>query len=73
VRPHGLGNGAFDNYVIYFSVIVLALSLDVKVGNETSDNCKDCAMSWEGFTLLLGFLGFWRRWGWWIGFIFYLG
>jgi hypothetical protein len=45
VRQLGLGNGAFDIYVIYFSVIVLALSLGVKVGIGTSDNCKDCAIS----------------------------
>jgi hypothetical protein len=32
VRPLGLGNGVFDSYVIYFSVIVPALSLGVKVG-----------------------------------------
>jgi hypothetical protein len=32
-------------------------------------------MSWEGFVLLLGFLGLWWGWGWgwWIGFIFDLG
>jgi hypothetical protein len=73
VRPLGLGNGTFDSYVIYFSAIVLALSLGVKVGIGTFSNCKDCAMSWESFILLLGFLGLWRRWGWWIGFMFYLG
>jgi hypothetical protein len=54
VRPLGLGNGAFDSYVIYFSIIVLALPLCVKVCIGTSSNCKDCAMSWEGFALLLG-------------------
>jgi hypothetical protein len=63
VRSLGLGNGTFDSYVIYFSTIVLALSLGVKVGIGTFNNCKDCAMSWEGFILLLGFLGLWRRWG----------
>jgi hypothetical protein len=73
VRPLGLGNGAFDNYVIYFSVIVLAMLLGVKVSVGTSGNYKDCAMGWKGFVLLLGFLGLWRRWGWWIGFIFDLG
>jgi hypothetical protein len=30
-------------------------------------------MGWEGFVWLLGILGLWWRWGWWIGFIFYLG
>jgi hypothetical protein len=73
VRPLGLGNVAFDSYVIYFSVIVRALSLGVKVDIGTFGNCKDCAMGWEGFVLLLGLLGLWQRWGCWIGFIFYLG
>jgi hypothetical protein len=31
VRPLGLGNGAFDNYVIYFSVVVSTLSFGVNV------------------------------------------
>jgi hypothetical protein len=53
VRPHGLGNEVFDSYVIYFSVIVSVLLLGVKVGIGTFDNCKDCAMSWDGFALLL--------------------
>jgi hypothetical protein len=75
VRPLGLGNGALDSYMIYFSVIVLALLLGVKVGIGTSGDCKDCDMGWKGFIWLLGFLGLWWRWGWgwWIGFIFYLG
>jgi hypothetical protein len=63
VRPLGLGNGAFDSYMIFFSVIVLALSLGVKVDIGASSDCKDCAMGWEGFVWLLGFLGLWRRWG----------
>jgi hypothetical protein len=49
--------------MIYFSLIVLALSLGVKVGIGTSSNYKHCVMSWEGFILLLGFLGLWQRWG----------
>jgi hypothetical protein len=72
MRPLCLCNGAFDGYVIYFSVIVSAQPLGVEVGIETSGNCKDCAMSWEGFCLLLGFLSLWQRSWWWIGFIFYL-
>jgi hypothetical protein len=55
VRPLGLGNGAFDSYVIYFSIVVSALSLGVKVGIGAPDDCKDCAVSWEGFSLLLRF------------------
>jgi hypothetical protein len=54
LRPLGLGNWAFDSYVIYFSIIVSALPLGVQVGIGTSSNCKDCGMSWEGFILLLG-------------------
>jgi hypothetical protein len=73
VRLFGLGNGAFDNYMIYFSIVVLALPIGVEVGIGTSSNCKDCAMSWVGFILLLGFLGLWWRWWWWIGFIVDLG
>jgi hypothetical protein len=46
VRPLGLGDGAFNSYVIYFSVIVPVLSLGVKVSIETSGDCKDCAISW---------------------------
>jgi hypothetical protein len=73
VRPLGLGNGAFDSYMIYFSIIVLVLLLCVKVGIGTSDNCTDCARSWYDFILLLGFLSLWWGWRWWIGFIFDLG
>jgi hypothetical protein len=73
MRSLGLGNGAFDTYVIYFSVIVLTLSLGVKVSIGASGDCKDCAMCWECFVSLLGFLGLWRRWAWWIGFVLCLG
>jgi hypothetical protein len=73
VRPLGLGNGAFDSYVIYYSVIVLALSLGVKIDIGSPGDCKDCAMSWEGFILLMGFLDLWKRWRRWVGFGFDLG
>jgi hypothetical protein len=53
-RPFGLSNGAFDSYVIYFSVIVPALSHGVKICIGNFGNCEDCAMNWEGFVLLLG-------------------
>jgi hypothetical protein len=53
VRQLSLGDGAFDRYMIYFSVVVSALSLGVKVGVLASSDCKDCAVSWEGFGLLL--------------------
>jgi hypothetical protein len=72
VRPLCLCNRAFDDYMIYFSIIFSVLPLGVEVGIGTSGNYKDCAMSWEGFALLLGFLGLWWRSRWWIDFIFYL-
>jgi hypothetical protein len=62
----GLGNGAFDGYVIYFSVIVLALSLGVKIGSGAPSDCKDCTISWESFVLLLRFVDLWcqnQYWG----------
>jgi hypothetical protein len=31
VRPFGLGDGAFDIYMIYFSIIILSLSLGVEI------------------------------------------
>jgi hypothetical protein len=58
VRPLGLCDGAFDSYVIYFSVIVSALSLGVKLGIGISCDCKDLAMSWKGFIFFAGVLGF---------------
>jgi hypothetical protein len=73
VRPVGLGNGAFDSYVIYFSVVVSVISLAVKVGIGAPNDCKDCAVSWEDFGLLLGFSDLWRRWRRWVGFSFDLG
>jgi hypothetical protein len=52
VRPFGLGNGVFNNYVVYFSVVVSALSFGVKVSVETAGNCEDCVVGGEGFGLL---------------------
>jgi hypothetical protein len=59
MRPFGMDNRAFDNYMIYFSVIVSTLSLGVKLDIGAPSDCKDCAMSWESFILLLGFLDLW--------------
>jgi hypothetical protein len=73
MRSLGLSNGAFDNYMIYFSVIVSALSLGFKVGIGASDDRKVYTMSWESFVLLLGFLNLWQGCGYWIGFTFDLG
>jgi hypothetical protein len=72
VRPLGLSNKTFDNYMIYFSVIVSTLSLGFKVGIGASSDRKDCTVSWESF-FLLALLDLWWRWGWWIGFVFDLG
>jgi hypothetical protein len=56
--------------MIYFPVVVSVLSLGFKVSIGGSGDCKDCAVSWKSFVLLLGFLDLWWRWGWWIGFGF---
>jgi hypothetical protein len=68
VGPIGLSNGAFDSYMIYFFVVISALSLSVKVGIGTSGDCEDCAMSGEDISLLWGLLDLWQRWRWWVGF-----
>jgi hypothetical protein len=73
VRPFGLGNRAFDSYVVYFSVLVSALSLGVKVGIGVSSNCENCAMGGEGFGLLQGLLDLWLRQWWWVCFGLDLG
>jgi hypothetical protein len=70
VRPFGLGDGAFDSCMLYFSIVISTLSLGVKIDIGASGDCKDCAMSWESFILLSGFLDLWRRWKWWVGFSF---
>jgi hypothetical protein len=66
VRPFGLGDGAFNSYMIYFSVIISLLSLGVEIGVGAPGYCKDCAVSWESFALLLGLLDLWQRWRWWL-------
>jgi hypothetical protein len=71
VGPLGLGDGAFDSYIIYFSIIISALLLGVKIGIGAPGDCKDCAVSWERFVLLLRLLDLWW-WRWWVGFGFNL-
>jgi hypothetical protein len=44
--------------MIYFSVVVSALSLGVKAGVGTSDNSEDCVMGGEGIRLLWRLLDF---------------
>jgi hypothetical protein len=53
---------AFDSYVIYFSVVIFALSFGIEIGVGASGNCEDCVMGGEGFRLLWGFLDLWQRW-----------
>jgi hypothetical protein len=59
--------------MIYFSVIISLLSLCVEIGVGAPSDCKDCAVRWESFDLLLGLLDLWWRWRWWVGFSFDLG
>jgi hypothetical protein len=46
----------------YFSVVISALSLGVKVGVGASGDCEDCAMGGDGIGLLGRLLDLWRRW-----------
>jgi hypothetical protein len=73
VGPFGFCDGTFDRHVVYFSVVVLSLSLAFKVCIGASGDCEFCAMGWEGFILLLGFLDLSWRWRWCIIFSFYFG
>jgi hypothetical protein len=66
VGPFGLSNGAFNNYMIYFSIVISVLSLGVKIDVGTYGNCEDCAVGGEGFGLLHWFLDLWWRWWWWV-------
>jgi hypothetical protein len=56
VGQFGLSDGAFDNYMIYFSIVISTLSFGVEISVRTARNCEDCAMGGEGFRLLRGFL-----------------
>jgi hypothetical protein len=49
--PLGLGNRAFDRYIIYFPMRVSALLFGVEFGIRATDDCEDRSMGWEGFTL----------------------
>jgi hypothetical protein len=62
VGPLGLGDGAFNGYMVYFFLVIYALSLGIKIGVGTSGDCEDCVVSGEGVILLLGFLDLWWRW-----------
>jgi hypothetical protein len=62
VGSFGLSNRAFNNYMIYFSIVIFALSLGIEIGIGTSSNCEDCVMGGEVFGLLQRLLDLWRRW-----------
>jgi hypothetical protein len=66
--PFGLGNGAFDIYMIDLSVIVSTLSLGINIIVRTSGDCEDCVMGRESVGLLRRLLDFWWRWWWRVGF-----
>jgi hypothetical protein len=72
VGPFGLCDGAFNNYMVYFSVVISALPFGLKVYVGASSNCEDCAVAGEGISLLRGLLNLRRRW-WWVSFSFDLG
>jgi hypothetical protein len=72
VGPFVLSNGAFDSYVVYFSIVISVLLLGVEISIGTSGDCEDCVMGREGIILLLVFLDLWRRWGRWVCFSFNL-
>jgi hypothetical protein len=64
VRPLGLCEWTFDNQMVYFSIVISALSLALKVCVGTPGNCEDYAMGWESFALVLGFQDLRRMWRW---------
>jgi hypothetical protein len=59
VGPLGLSDGAFDDYMVYFPIVISVLPLGVKAGVGSSSDCEDCTVSEEGIILLLGFLNLW--------------
>ncbi len=50
--PFGLGDGAFDGYMIDLSIVVSPLLLSVEINVGTSGDCEDCAMSGKSIGLL---------------------
>jgi hypothetical protein len=64
VGPFGLGYGALDD-MINLPIVTFELSLGIKIGVGTSDDCEDCAMGGEGIRFLRRLLSLWR---WWVGF-----
>jgi hypothetical protein len=62
VGPFGLGDGAFDNYMIDLSLVVSPLPLSIKISVGASGNYEDCVVGGECFGLWWGFLDLWWRW-----------
>jgi hypothetical protein len=53
--PFGLGDGAFDGYMIDLSIVVSPLLLSVEINVGTSSDCNDYAMGGKGVSLLWKF------------------
>jgi hypothetical protein len=66
--PFGLGDGAFNSYMIDLPLIVSLLPLSIKIGVGTFGYCENCVMGGEGIILLWKLLDLWRRWLQWVGF-----
>jgi hypothetical protein len=60
VGPFGLGDWAFDGYMVNLSIVISVLSLGVEISVGASGNCEDCAMGGEGFGLLRRLLDLWQ-------------
>jgi hypothetical protein len=56
VGPFGLGDGAFDSYMIDLSVIISLLPLGVNISVGTFSDCEDCVVGRESIKLLWMFL-----------------
>jgi hypothetical protein len=52
MRPLGLGDGAFNSYIIDLLVMVSTLSFGIEIGIGTPGDCEDCAMGGESVELL---------------------
>jgi hypothetical protein len=64
--PFGLGNGAFDSYMIDLPVIVCAISwYQNRCWNPR--NCEDCATGGEGVRLFWRLMDLWQMWWWRVG------
>jgi hypothetical protein len=44
--------------MIYFYIVISALSFGVEISIGASGDCKDCVMSWKKLHFVAGILGF---------------